>query len=158
MTLAKTGLRLFLLALPAYFAWEMLQAPAFTGMPRDWLVATVACALATVGDGMVVLALFAFGVLVFRDQCWLSPPRAGRYAVVVGAGVVVQVMIEWIMVYRLGRWGYRSWHPIVPLLGVGILPVLQPIVLLPLVFLALARMDRSVERSTAWMKEASHGR
>ena len=140
MKLAKTGLRLLLLALPAYFAWEMLQAPAFTGMPRDWPAATAVCALATVGDGMVVLALFAFGVLVFRDQCWFSPPRAGRYAVVVGAGVVAQVAIEWIMVYRLGRWGYARWQPIVPLLGVGILPVLQPIVLLPLVFLALARM------------------
>jgi hypothetical protein len=36
-------LRLLALTLPAYFAWEMLQAPAFTGMPKGWLQATAVC-------------------------------------------------------------------------------------------------------------------
>jgi len=43
------------------------------------------------------------------------------------------------MVYRLGRWGYSPWQPLVPLLRVGVLPVVQPVVLLPPVFWALAR-------------------
>lgn len=33
-------LPLLALTLPAYFAWEMLQAPAFTGMPKGRLQAT----------------------------------------------------------------------------------------------------------------------
>ncbi len=37
--------------------------------------------------------------------------------------------------YRLGRWGYAPGQPLVPLLGVGVLPV----ALLPAVFCALAR-------------------
>jgi len=32
--------RLIVVTLPLYFAWEMLQAPAFTGMPEGWLAAT----------------------------------------------------------------------------------------------------------------------
>jgi hypothetical protein len=62
--LVATGARLLLLALPPYFAWEMLQAPAFTGMPADWRASTMACAQATVGDGVIVLALFGAGVLL----------------------------------------------------------------------------------------------
>ncbi len=65
MTLAMIGARVFLLALPLYFAWEMLQASAFTGLPADWRAVTGVCALAALGDGVIVLALFAFGVLVF---------------------------------------------------------------------------------------------
>jgi len=137
--LVATGTRLFLLALPPYFAWEMLQVPAFTGMPADWRAATMVCAQATVGDGVIVLALFGVGVLVFRDRRWFTPPRLGRYAAVVAVAMVVQVMVEWIMVYRLGRWGYAPWQPLLPLLGVGVLPVVQPVVLLPPVFWALAR-------------------
>ena len=48
-------------------------------------------------------------------------------------------MIEWVMVYRLGRWGYKPWHPIVPFLGIGVVPLLQPLVLLPFLFCVLTR-------------------
>ena len=142
MDLARTGARLFLIALPPYFAWEMLQAPAFTGMPPGWWAATAVCARATLGDGVIVLVVFAIGALLFRDWRWFAPPSAGRYAAVVLAGVVVQVLIEWLMVHGLGRWGYKPWHPVVPVLDVGLLVVLQPIPLLPLVFWALAHSER----------------
>ena len=35
--------RLLVIALPLYFTWEMLQAPAFTGMPDEWKRATAWC-------------------------------------------------------------------------------------------------------------------
>ena len=58
-----------------------------------------------------------------------------------------RVVIERVMVHRLGRWGYQPWHPLVPVLGVGLFPVLQPIVLLPLVFWGLAWIEPSAERT-----------
>ena len=139
MSLTATCARLLVLALPTYFAWEMLQAPAFTGMPVGWWAATGACALATVGDGVIVLAVFGVGAFLYHDWRWFSPPRAGRYGIVVFAGVIVHAVIEWVMVYRLGRWGYKPWHPIVPFLGIGVVPLLQPLVLLPFLFCVLAR-------------------
>ncbi|MGH7342793.1 MAG: hypothetical protein ACREKH_20100 [Candidatus Rokuibacteriota bacterium] len=131
--------RLFLVTLPVYFAWEMLQMPAFGGLPEGWLVATGVCALATIGDAVVVLLLFALAVLTFRDPRWFAPPRISRYAAIVTAGLMLQIMIEWVAVYRLGWWSYRDVQPIVPGLGVGVLPLLQPIALLPLTFWLLAR-------------------
>ncbi len=134
-------LRLLVLTLPAYFAWEMLQAPAFTGMPKDWLAATAVCGVATLGDGVIVLGLFGLGWFVFRDFRWFVPPRVGRFAAIVMAGVAVQVIVEWIMVYGLGRWGYAGSHPMLAVLGVGLLPILQAIVLLPVVLWGLARWE-----------------
>ena len=132
-------LRLLTVTLPIYFVWEMLQAPAFTGMPPHWLAATAVCAQATLGDGVIVLGLFGVGAAVFRDPCWFSPPRWTRYAVIAAAGVLVQVLVEWLMVHRLGRWGYGAIHPVIPLVDVGVLPVLQAIVLVPTVFWLTSR-------------------
>lgn len=42
-------LRLLALTLPASFAWEMLQAPAFTGMPKGRLQPTAVWGAATLG-------------------------------------------------------------------------------------------------------------
>ena len=134
MSLARTIARLVAVVLPLYFVWEMLQAPAFTGMPKGWLAASGVCALAAAGDGVIVLAIFAVLALAFRDVRWFVPPRPGRIAVLILLGVSIQVAVEWVMVYRLGRWGYQPSQPLVPLLDVGILPFLQPIVLLPLTF------------------------
>lgn len=132
--------RLIVVTLPLYFAWEMLQAPAFTGMPEGWLAATAMCAQATLGDTVIVLALFALGAGLFRDARWFVPVRAGRYGVVVLAALVIHVVVERVML-GLGRWGYAAGHPVLPLLQVGVLVVLQPLVLVPLAFGALAAWE-----------------
>ena len=134
--------RLIVVTLPLYFTWEMLQAPAFTGMPEGWLAATVVCARATLGDVVIVLALFALGAGLFRSARWFVPASIGRYGVVVLAAVVIHVVIERVML-GLGRWGYAAGHPVIPLLKVGVLVVIQPLVLVPLVFGALARWEAS---------------
>lgn len=138
--------RLLAVTLPLYFAWEMLQAPAFTGMPEDWKTATVLCALAALGDAVIVLVLFVLAALGFRDPRWFSPPRIGRYSVVVLAGVAVQMAVEWLLVHRLHLWGYTADQPLV--LGIGVLVVLQPILLLPLTLWGLARWETRSEQLT----------
>lgn len=135
MNLATVG-RLLVIALPLYFVWEMLQAPAFTGMPDDWWAATAVCAVVTLGDAVIVLGLFGLGVLVFRDARWFVPPRLGRYAAVVLAGIGVQVAVEWVMRTDSGGGVQPQAAP-----RAGILPVLQAVVLLPLVFGTLARWE-----------------
>ena len=126
--------RLLAVTLPLYFTWEMLQATFFTGMPAHWLAATAICALATLGDGVLVTLVAAAGALLYRDGRWFVPPSVSRYGGLVAIGVVLQIAVEWVMVHGLDRWGYAPSQPVLPVVQVGILPVLQPIVLLPLVF------------------------
>ena len=78
---------------------------------------------------------------MYRDRGWFVPPSLLRYVVVVVVGVTLQIAVEWVMVHRLDRWGYASNQPILPVVRLGILPVLQPIVLLPLTFWLTARWE-----------------
>lgn len=112
----------------------MLQMPAFTGLPQGRLAATGWCALAALGDAVIVLAMYGFGAALFRDFRWYRPPTAHRYAIVVTTGVLLHLLIEWVAVHRLALWGYRDIHPIVPAVNVGLLAILQPVILLPVTF------------------------
>lgn len=134
--------RLFLITLPLSFIWEMLQAPAFTGLPRAWLAHAAVCAVAALVDGLLVLALFALGSHLFGGPQWVRPPRAGRYLTLVLVGIVVQSAIEWVAVGRLGLWGYAASHPTLPLTGTGLLPILYAVVVVPLAFWILAWWQR----------------
>ena len=122
--------------------WEMLQAPAFTGMPGDWKRSTAWCALAALGDGVIVLFLFVLGWVVFRTPRWFVPPRIGRYVATVVLGVATQVVIERIAL-GLGLWGYAAGHPTI--FGVGIIAIMQVVLLLPFTFWLLARWERAPE-------------
>jgi hypothetical protein len=65
---------LLAISLPLYFAWELLQMPAFTG-PPGWLMHLLLCAAATVLDATLVLALYGVGARVFRDRLVVPAAR-----------------------------------------------------------------------------------
>jgi hypothetical protein len=130
-----TGARLLAVALPLNFAWELLQASAYGPMGETWLEGLLVCARATLGDGVIFLALFGAGA-VLCGPYWFAPPRIGRYAAILGVGVAIQIGVEWAAL-AAGRWEYAPWHPRV--FGAGLLPILQAIVLVPVTFTVLAR-------------------
>jgi len=90
----------------------------------------------------VLVALVATaGALLYRNGRWFVPPSPSPYARVVAIGLVLQIAVEWVMVHGLDRWGYAPSQPVLPVVRVGILPVLQPIVLLPMVFWFTAKWE-----------------
>jgi len=131
--------RLAVVGLPLYFAEELAQMPAFLPESRSLAVSVALCGLAAVGDVVILLALSAAAAAAFRAAVWSSPPRAARYAAVVAAGIVVNALVEWVAVSRLGLWAYQPWQPTLPPLGAGLVAVLQPMIVLPLVFWAVHR-------------------
>lgn len=48
-------------------------------------------------------------------------------------GVLITIVMEWLATHVLGRWTYAASMPVVPTLEVGVSPLLQWVVLLPLV-------------------------
>ena len=58
--------------------------------------------------------------------------------------LVIGITIEWIAVHLLGRWMYTAWMPRVPGLAVGLVPVLQMLMLPPLIFHLAARWQSRV--------------
>ena len=139
----RSAARLVAIALPLNFAWEMLQMPAFTRPPESLLVATAWCSVATLGDGALAVAVFGVIAMVFTDRRWFTPPRPERYAVAIVLGVVLNVAAEWSLARGAGLWSYAPWQPVVPVVNVGALAIVQPVVLLLLSLWLLARWERT---------------
>jgi L-cystine uptake protein TcyP (sodium:dicarboxylate symporter family) len=62
------------------------------------------------------------------------------------AGLVIGIVVEWLAVHLLARWNYTDRMPIIPWIGIGWVPVLQMVVLPPLIFVFTA-IGRKVSRT-----------
>lgn len=136
-------------ALVLNLLWEVAQLPFYAFAPTigplgiAWAV--VHC---TAGDVGIALGSFGAAALATRDFEWpVRRPWLGL-AVALGVGLVWTVQSEWQNVYVRGAWAYAPSMPTIS--GVGLLPILQWLVLPPLVLLAVRRRQRSprVQRAT----------
>ena len=147
MKLAWFLLRLFVIAVSINYVWEIIQAPLYVGM-KSFKLAWWHCGLAALGDGLLALLIYAVGWAVLRKRNWFAHPGARGYAVMLLAGLIISVSIEWLAVSVTNRWAYTARMPLVPLLNVGLAPIAQMLVLPPLIFRILA----------AWRNRASAAR
>ena len=135
-----------------HFVWEMLQVPWFTGMLEAshgsvvWL-----CVRATLGDVLILLAAFWTGSAVVRERGWLVTTRRVPAVVTVATGLVITVIFEWLATGALGRWNYADSMPLVPVVGIGLTPFLQWL-LLPPIILWLARIHILGSTALAWAR------
>lgn len=136
---------IFMMAVLFNYPWELAQSPLYVGM--DSLSAVWwHCFVASLGDGLLVLCLFATGWAVLRQREWFMHPGVRGYAVILTMGLVIGVSIEWVAMHVTKRWAYTSQMPLVPGLGVGFVPVLQMLVLPPLIFRAVAVWEEKMRR------------
>jgi hypothetical protein len=123
-------------ALLLNFPLEFLQVPLFEGMAdaRHW-DAIKACTRASLGDVIIMLVAFWVVSAAAASRRWMAAPRRRHLLLLVATGLVVTVVIEWLALRGqwLGGWAYAAAMPIVPGLGVGLSPLVQWIVLPPLV-------------------------
>ena len=128
---------IYVIAVAFNLVWELVQAPLYVGMGdfrKTWWV----CLLASLGDGLLLLLIFAVGWLMLRQRDWFVRPGVRGYALMLATGLVIAVSIEFAAVYLMVRWEYTSRMPVVPGLGVGLTPVAQMLVLPPLIFHVVA--------------------
>ena len=115
------------------YPWEFLQVPLFKGMATapHWSAVRF-CTRATLGDALI--AVFAYWVVsaVIRRRRWITDPRWPQVAAFVGVGLLVTLLFERLATGPLDRWQYADAMPIIPLLGIGLAPLLQWLVLPPL--------------------------
>jgi len=141
-----TAARLASVGLPLYFLEELAQMPAYRPESRSLVLSVALCGLAAVGDVVILLALWSAAAAAFRAAAWFSPPRPGRYAAVMAAGIVVNTAVEWVAVRRFGFWVYQPWQPTLPPLDTGLVAVLQPVIVLPVAFWLVHRWETRARR------------
>lgn len=123
------------------YPWELAQAPLYewSGEPRNvWWH----CLVASLGDGLLVLLIFAAGWLAFGRPNWFSKPGAGGYLLMLATGLIVAIGVEWVAVHLMNRWAYTVQMPRIPGLEIGLVPVAQMLILPPLIFWLVARLQK----------------
>ncbi|GIW68900.1 hypothetical protein D6792_02750 [Candidatus Parcubacteria bacterium] len=127
-----------------HLAWEFAHASLY-----DVVISRTASAplllRATVGD--VVLTLLAVGNMALLGGSLVSVQRT-RWHTLLGFalyGAVVALFVEY-RALAWGKWGYTSAMPVVPGFEVGLSPLAQMVVLLPLSVFLAGRAVRCLER------------
>jgi hypothetical protein len=116
------------------FVWEYWQVPFFRGMAdRPHWEGVVACTRATFGDAGISLAAFWIVAVFVRTRSWVLKPRAGDILAFAAIGVAATIVLEYLATGSWGRWAYNDAMPRVPILGTGLVPLLQWLMLAPAV-------------------------
>lgn len=122
----------------SHFAWEMIQAPLYARLPSmsHWEGIRV-CLAATLGDAGIALGAY-WGVAILVGRQWPLQPGRGAVIGFVALGLAATVLLEWFATGPADRWQYADTMPRLPVLGTGLAPLAQWVVIPPAV-LWLAR-------------------
>ena len=116
----------FLIAFALNLVWEFAHSPLY-----DWNTAPLRpetgfyisrILLSTLGDGVLMILIFAFTSLINKTTQWIENPRATDYLLISALGLVLAVLIE-IKAKVLNQWTYTNSMPTIA--GIGISPLLQ---------------------------------
>lgn len=135
-------------------AWEIWQVPFFRGMADQphW-VGVKTCTLATLGDAGIALAAFWVTAIFAKARSWILRPNKLNIAIFIGVGVAVTILFEALATGMLERWAYSDAMPRLPLIGTGLLPLLQWLAIPPLVLWFVRRQIASGYREQSDGKE-----
>jgi hypothetical protein len=123
---------LFVIAVPLNYLWELGQSSLYLPVSRlsdMWWH----CFVASLGDGLLVGLIYTVCAVVFRHPNWDVRMSFSRYITMLGTGLVVGILVEGLAL-NVHRWRYADTMPLIPGLPVGLVPVVQMLVLPPLVF------------------------
>jgi hypothetical protein len=134
------------LAAIGHFFWEAGQLPLYTlwrtGRPREIVTALIHC---TAGDILITTVTLAAAAALARLFRW----RAFGWRMVFTAimlGAAYTILSEWLNVEIWRSWSYTAAMPVVPILGTGLTPLLQWLVVPGLAFAIIARRDSAARR------------
>lgn len=122
--------------------WELLQSPLYADHARGFSYVLWTRLHCTGGDALILLGTFWCTSILFRSRHWWVRPLWGAVLLFVLLGLAYTAWSEWYNTQVRQSWEYSDAMP--RLLGLGLAPLLQW-VLLPPAILALLR--RSALRS-----------
>ena len=133
------------------YPWELLQAPFFEGMAvaTHWDAVKV-CTRATLGDAVIMLIAYWSVAVTASDRWWFRAPSRLQMLGFIAAGVMITVAIEHLATQSVDpAWGWRYADPMptLPVIGVGLTPLLQWLLLPPLAIWFVRRQLKAVHVS-----------
>lgn len=136
-------IRIALFGLLLNFVWEIWQAPLFLNMDRlTHFEMTVHCMRAALGDVIILLAAFWMVALIATSRRWIFHPKPIQVTFFIVVGTVITFVFEAIAIHVLDRWQYAPAMPTLPILGTGITPILQWLVIPSLIVFMMRRRGK----------------
>ncbi len=121
------------------FAWEVLQTPFFldiSGKINTIIWYRFQC---TLGDVMISLGSFWLVALISKTRTWFLNLTKARLLLFVAFGVSYTIFSEIKNVSLNKLWAYSDFMPVIPYIDVGIIPIIQWIILPPLLVFIVKR-------------------
>lgn len=110
----------------ANLVWEMAQVPLYTIWAEETFgkiaFAVIHC---TGGDILISGSAVLGALLVVGDERWPNARFRTVAATAVLAGLAYTIFSEWLNTEVRGSWAYSEWMPVLPLIGSGLAPFLQ---------------------------------
>lgn len=129
-----------------HFIWENIQCRMFF-VHGTYETGVLAMAVASAGDVLLTWVIYSVVALVFREWRWARHGWGRTQAtVVLVAALIVGEGIE-SHALKTGRWAYNEHMPIVPGIGVGLVPLLQLVLLTPSIIALTERTFDRLQRS-----------
>lgn len=123
---SMVGLRRYLVvSVVLHFVWEVVQLPLYTIWAEPVARQAFAVLHCTVGD-LMIAALSLLAALSFagrRDWPWSGSRAVWLLLLPFGAGYTIYS--EWLNVSVRGDWAYSPLMPTLPLIGTGLSPFMQ---------------------------------
>jgi hypothetical protein len=128
----------FLLTFILNFIWEISQAflysPHYAGIGGLIKVHI----RASLGDVLMVVVIFLLNRLILGHKFFKDNSNGAMFLPVIITGFILAVFVEKYALV-MGWWTYNSIMPIIPLLNVGLTPILQMMVVPLILFLSFQR-------------------
>ena len=116
-----------------------------------WINQTRNCTLATVGDVGISITAFWTVAAVSKSRQWFHQPRLWQIGGFVLVGIVMTVIFEALATGPLNIWKYTTLMPKVPFLGIGLLPLLQWVLIPPIIIWFVKRQLDNIRQK--WSKK-----
>lgn len=119
--------------------WEVLQLPLYTiwttGSAREIAFAIIHC---TFGDALIALAALIIALISAGTKGWPGERYNSVLGLTLALGVGYTIFSEWLNIVVRASWAYSPLMPVVPVIGTGLSPLMQWIVI-PAIALTGAR-------------------
>ncbi len=124
-----------------HLVWEIVQLPLYTIWTTGTLgQQTFAILHCTIGDAMIAGLALLIALAVVDQPTWPAAGMRAIWLLVLALGVGYTLYSEWMNVNVRRSWAYAAGMPTLPLIEVGLAPVLQWFIVPTLVlWLAIGR-------------------
>lgn len=119
------------------FVWESLQSGLYYHHFKGLIEFIAVHLRASLGDVALIFLIYLLGCSIFKDTRWFIYLNKSKVLFILFAGFGIGVTIEKICL-QTGRWSYIQAMPIIPIIQVGLSPVLQ-MTMLPIATFAITK-------------------